>query len=73
MHMKLHQQQRVVICVTDEQKRRIENWVSKNHVTLTEFGRAALTAHVKNMRKMEQQQSLADTCRLFQASDSESV
>lgn len=63
--MKLQNQQRFVICVTDEQKRRIENWVAKNRTTLTEFGRAALTAYIKNIKKLDQKRSLADTCRLF--------
>ncbi|HEX9653634.1 MAG TPA: hypothetical protein VGA99_07980 [bacterium] len=57
--------QRLVVCVTEDQRRQIEDWVTKNQTTLTEFGRAALSAHIKNMKKLDQQQRLADTCQLF--------
>jgi hypothetical protein len=67
MKEKLNEHQRFVVCISDEQKRRIEDWVEKNQVSLTEFGRAALSAHVKNMKKLEQQRRLADTCKLFSA------
>lgn len=68
--MKVSQHQRFVVCITDEQKRQIQEWVAKKRLSLTEFGRKALTAHIKKMEKLDKRQRLADTCRLF-ASETE--
>ncbi|MFQ5602361.1 MAG: hypothetical protein ACE5HS_03765 [bacterium] len=57
--------QRFVMYISDRLRFRIESWIKGNGMTLTDFGRAALIAHLNNKKREAVRAQLAETCRIF--------
>ncbi|NIR53181.1 hypothetical protein GWO43_31455 [candidate division KSB1 bacterium] len=62
--------QRFVMYIPNNLREEIENWVDKMGITLAEFGREAFESYLKDIRREERNAKLAETCRIFEESNS---